>query len=306
VKAQTTRHYRSFFWPAVLILIGVFALLVNAGLVSTDRLSLLGDLWPLILIVIGLELIVRRGVQGSAGDVAAALIVLVAAGGAIAYVSLAPNPGTTNKLDSSAAVGSLDHASLEIDVGAATITVEGSTSLGGDLYRAHIEYSGPKPDVNLDRSNGTLKISQGNGGFVFQSRRFNLAVQVNPSVPWTITSNGGASTETYRLAAVHVTSIDVSTGASREDITLGRPAGIVPITVNGGALTVHLHRPAGTAASVQVSGGAVSLDADGEQHRGIGSVGWSSAGSVSGSDAYRVEINGGACTVTMDATAPNT
>ena len=69
------RHYRSFFWPVVLILVGVVALLVNAGWLSSERLSLLTDLWPLILIVIGLELIVRRALQGSAGDVAAILIV---------------------------------------------------------------------------------------------------------------------------------------------------------------------------------------------------------------------------------------
>jgi uncharacterized membrane protein len=54
------RNYRSFFWPVVLILAGILALLVNAGIISTDRLSLLEDLWPVILIVIGLELLARR------------------------------------------------------------------------------------------------------------------------------------------------------------------------------------------------------------------------------------------------------
>jgi hypothetical protein len=43
----------------------------------------------------------------------------------------------------------------------------------------------------------------------------------------------------------------------------------------------------------------VSLDFDGHQNRGIGSV---QEASGSGSDMYRVEISGGACTVTMDAT----
>jgi hypothetical protein len=295
---QTVRNYRSFFWPAVLILVGVFALLVNSGVVSTDRLSLLGDLWPLILIVVGLELIVRRGVQGSAGDIAAVLIVLLAAGGAIAYVALAPNPSATGKLDSSAAIGNLDHASLEIDAGAATITIDGSTSLQGDLYRAHIEYSGPKPQVNLDRSNGSLQISQGSSSFgVFQTRRFTLALQVNAGLRWSFTSNSGASTETYKLAAVHVGSIDINTGASREDVTLGKPSGIVPITINGGALTVHLHRPAGTGASVRVSGGAVSLDFDGHQKHAIGSVEGTTGTQA---DMYRVDVSGGACSVTMD------
>ena len=296
------RSYRSFFWPLVLILVGVFALLVNAGVVSTDRLSLLGDLWPLILIVIGLELIARRALQGTTGDVAAVLIVLIAAGGAVGYVALAPNPGTTHTLDSGMKVGTLDHASLEIDVGSARISIDGAAEQGV-LYRAHIEYSGPKPDVNLDRSTGKLQISQGNSSFgVFRSQHFVLDIHLNPSLPWTIAGNSGAATDTFQLAHVNVRSIELNTGASREEITLGKPSGIVPITVNGGALTVHLHRPTGTPASVRVSGGALTLDADGQQHRGIGSQSWQSAGYEGATDAYRVEINGGACTVGIDAT----
>ncbi len=294
------RQYRGFFWPAILILIGVVALLVNAGVISTDRLNLLFDMWPLLLVVIGLEMIVRRGVKGSAADVAAVLIVLLAIGGALAYVALAPNPSATGKLDTKAPVGSLDHASLEVNVGAATISVVGSSALEGDLYRAHIEYSGPKPDVSFDSSNGSLQISQGDSGFAFRSRRFNLQLEINSSVPWKLASNSGASTDMFKLGAVHVASIQVNTGASREDITLGPPAGIVPITIDGGALTVHLHRPSGAGASVMVSGGAVSLDFDGHQNRGIGTV---QEASGSGSDMYRVEVSGGACTVTMDASA---
>jgi hypothetical protein len=297
----TVRRYRSYFWPAVLILIGVIAFLVNSGVISSDRLNLLFDLWPVILIVIGLELLARRALPGQNGDVAAVLIVLLAAGGAIAYVALAPNPTTSGKLDSHAALGNLDHATLEIDAGAANITVTGTSSLEGDLYHATVSYSGAKPEINLDRSNGSLTISQGNTGFgVFQTRRFTLDLQINSSIPWTITSNGGASTETFNLASVPLKSMDINTGASREDITLGPPSGVVPITINGGALTVNLHRLAGAGVSVSVSGGAVSLDFDGRQHRAIGSADDSSG---SGADMYRVEVSGGACTVKVDTAA---
>ena len=299
----TVRRYRSYFWPAVLILIGIVALLVNSGVISTDRLNLLFDLWPVILIVIGLELLARRAIPGQNGDVAAVLIVLLAAGGAVAYVALAPNPTTSGKLDSHAALGNLDRAALEIDAGAATITVTGTSSLEGDLYHATITYSGSRPEIDLNRSDGTLTISQGNNGFgLFQTRRFTLDLQINSSIPWTITSNGGASTETFQLASVPLKSMDLNTGASREDITLGSPSGVVPITINGGALTVNLHRPAGTGASVNVSGGAVSLIFDGHQNRAIGEV---QEGTGSSADTYRVQVSGGACTVTMDANAPS-
>jgi hypothetical protein len=298
----SVRHYRSFFWPLVLILIGVFALLVNSGVISSDRLSLLADLWPVILIVIGLELLSRRALPGQSGDVAAVLIVLLAAGGAVAYVALAPNPGTTNTFDSTGAAGNLNQASLELDAGAANITVAANSALGSDLYRAHITYSGSKPDVSFDRSSGRLQISQSNSGFAFQNRRFTLDLQISSSVPWKITSNGGASTETFNLAGVSVGSLGINTGASREDITLGLPAGIIPVKINGGALTVHIHRPAGIGASVAVSGGAVSLDFDGRQHHAIGNV-QDSAGSRT--DMYRIEVDGGACTVTVDTNSPS-
>lgn len=301
---RNTYRYRSFFWPAVLILVGVVALLVNTGQISLDRLILVTDLWPLILIVVGLELIVRRSVHGTTGDVAAALIIVLAVVGAAGYVAIAPNPVATQSMTASAEVGGISEAGADISAGAATITVQGSGDLGSNLYRAHIDYSGPKPDVHLDRSSGRLSISQKGTSFPWiENRRFVLKLELNPGVPWSIALNTGASTTTLNLAQVHVTGVTINTGASRDDITLGPPSGVVPVEVNGGALTVNVHRPKGTAASVSVSGGAVTLKADGRDQRAIGELKYESDGFSSAPSAYRVEVNGGACTVTLDASA---
>ena len=299
---RSTYHYRSFFWPALLILAGIIALLVNTGAIPVDRLYQLLDLWPLILIVIGLELIVRRSVHGMAGDVAAALIVLIAVGGAVAYVAATPSPYATRTMDSSGSAAGLEAGALEIDVGAATIDMSGA-DLGSDLYRAHIEYSGPTPKVELDRSTGRLKISQPSDGF-FGSRKFKLTLQVNVAVPWTVTENTGAASDTINLSQVHVGSLRINTGASHEEITLGPLSGTVPVDINGGALTVHVRRPAGVETSVRVSGGAVNLTADGRSFHAIGNVDFTSDGFSAASDRYRITVNGGACTVTLDSTAP--
>ena len=297
-------RYRSFFWPGLLILIGIVALLANTGQISADRAAELWNLWPVILILIGLELVIRRTVPGPSGEIAMALIALLAVAGAVAYVAIAPNPGTTQVMDATDSIGNVDHAAVEINVGAATITMAGGGSLGGDLYRAHIEYSGPKPAVTLDRSTGKLRIEQsGNRAGLFQTRRFVMTLELNSSIPWTITSNTGAATETLNLSGVHVGSLEINTGASTEDVTLGQPSGIVPITVNGGALTVRLHRPSGTEASVAVSGGAVSLNADGRQTHAVGNLSFETPGFGGAADAYRLQVNGGACTVSIDTSA---
>jgi len=294
--------YRGLLWPAVLILFGIIALLVNTNVIPADRLYRLADLWPLLLVVLGLELLVRRAALPSpASTVAAALIVLLALVGAAVYVAAGPPLGN-GTLDSSQPVGELSQAALEVDVGGASITMTGSSSLGDDLYRAHINYSGRKPSVSLDRSSGEVRISQNGGGFLFPSQRFTLDLQLSTKVPWGVTVNAGGTSETLNLAEVQVRSISLNTGGSSEDITLGQPHGSVPIQVNGGGLTVRLHRPDGTAASVRVSGGAVSLTFDGRHHGGIGSAEDSSG---SGPDIYDVQVSGGGVNVTMDTNSPS-
>lgn len=298
-----TYRYRSFFWPAVLILVGILALLVNTGRIPIDRLLQLADLWPVILIVIGLEIIIRRSVHGPTGEVAAALVVILAVVGAAAYVVIAPNPSATSSFEASGEVGTFTEAQLEVDTGAATIGISDGGDLGSRLYHARIDYSGPKPDVRLD-SSGNLRISQANNNFgIFQSRRFVLNLELNPSVGWTIAVNSGAATATINVPHLHMAALTLNTGASRDDITLGPASGIVPVKVNGGALTVNVHRPSATKATIDVSGGAVSLNADGRESHAVGKLSYST-GDL-GSDAYRIEISGGACNVTLDTAAPS-
>ena len=292
-------RFRGLFWPGLLILIGVLALLVNTNLISPERLYRLADLWPLILIVIGLLLLVgRTPMPATTATVAGALILLLAAVGAIAYVAAGPTiPGGTRTLDRSEAAQGMSHASLEIDVGGATINATGNARLDPDLFRVHIEYSGQEPTVSLDRSSGRVLISQNRTFNLLGTRPFRVDLQINAGVKWDVAIHTGGSNATLNFASAKIGSIELDTGASTDDITLGQPSGTVPISINGGALTVHLHRPSGTSAFVHVAGGSVSLVFDGKATHAVGSL---EAGSSDQPDYYRVEINGGACNVTMD------
>src|SRR5215472_7931172 len=149
-------RYRSFFWPAVLILAGVVALLVNIGAISGDRLYLLFDLWPLI--VIGLEIILRRTWQGAQADLAGALIVVLAIAGSIGYLALSPNPAVHRQDVSFEITSGLEKASLEIDAAAATVNISGGGDLGNKLFAAHYTYTGQGP-TTAD-SNGEVTIAQ--------------------------------------------------------------------------------------------------------------------------------------------------
>ena len=295
-----TYRYRSFFWPALLILAGIVALLVNVGQIPVERVFQAVNLWPLILVVIGLELIIRRLLHGVTGDVAAAVVVLLAIVGAATYVAVAPNPAANQTLDASGQLGDVQSASLEINAGAATVKVSSDAEIGANLYQANIAYSGTKPDVTFDASSRKLTISQrGNNFLIFQSRRFELDLQINPKVTWAVEMNTGATTSTLDFSQVQLKSLSLNSGAAKDEITLGVAKAIVPVEIDGGALTVRIHRPQGTEASVDVSGGAVSLNADGQGMHGIGHQSYKTPG-INRAPGYRIEINGGACTVTLD------
>ena len=296
---RNTYRYRTFFWPALLILAGVVLLLVNTGQLPVERLYQVINLWPLVLIVIGLELIIRRTVHGTAGDVAAALVALVAVVGAATYVAVAPNPGATHTLDASTQLGDVKQAALEIDAGAARITVSSGGDVGSALYRAHISYSGPRPEVKFE--DGKLTITQRSNDFLaLGARRFDLDLKLNPSVTWSAEVNTGATTNTIDLRDAQLHSLSLNSGAARHEITLGAATASVPIDINGGALTVLIHRPSGTPVSVDVSGGAVNLTGDGKEMHAVGHVSYTSSDYSSGGNGYRIEISGGACTVSVD------
>lgn len=297
-------RHRSYIWPAILIVIGAVALLVNLGLLPAERLYLLVNLWPLILIVIGLELILRRSLPSRSRDIASVLILLLAIGGAAAYVIAGPTSLAVHTFDARSPAAGVEQASLEIDVGAANMRIATSDGVEGDLYRVHVEYSASAPTITFDQATDIVRIAQGSLNIpLLQSRRLALDVKLNQSVAWSVTENSGASTTRLDLSHARIGTININTGASSHDLYLGDPTGIVPVTINGGSLNVHVHRPQGVATSIAISGGAVNLNADGRQTHGIGNVSWQSAGFSIESDGYQVEVHGGACNVTLDAAA---
>ena len=63
-KNRERYGYRSLFWPIVLIGIGVIALLANMGALDRENLLVLFRLWPLLLILIGIDIMFGRRAPG--------------------------------------------------------------------------------------------------------------------------------------------------------------------------------------------------------------------------------------------------
>lgn len=297
-------RYRSFLWPVLLIAGGVVLLLGNLGYIPWESLFRLLDLWPLVLIVIGLELIIRRSVPTAASRPLALAVVALAAAVAVIYVAAGPPPslGGSHTTSASAPAAGVESGTLRLDLGAATVHVT-SGELGADLYQASFDYpAGTERSISV--SGGIVHISdrsQRGPSWRWADRRHSLDITLNSALPWTFEVAGGATNATLDLGGVTLKRLSLSGGADHTTVTLPRPSGTVEIAASGGAEHLTLHRPAGVEASVRLTGGANTLDADGQHRGGLGSdLNWSSPGYAGASDRYSINVSGGASSVTVD------
>jgi hypothetical protein len=126
-------------------------------------------------------------------------------------------------------------------------------------------------------------------------------VALNAGLPWDVEVRGGASSLTADLSGLHLRALKVDGGASRLQVVLPAPSGIVTVGILGGASNLAIRRPEGVAARLRVEGGATNLAFEG---RHIGASGgkldlrsWDYDGVA---DRYDIAVTGGANNLSID------
>jgi hypothetical protein len=301
------RARQSLFWPVVLIGVGVVALLFNTGWLDWDRVARLFQLWPLLLIALGLAIIFGGRLPARLMSLFGAILVIllvIAVGGAIAGIprAFSGSSGPVVTSHFSAAAGEVTAPHLDLSAGAAQINVHAG-STGGDLYRATIETpSDEKPQVTLDTTTGTLHVNlPGRTGFRWGTVNDHRSVDLtlDDQLPWAIGLNSGASQTSLDLSGMKVSSVGIESGASTVKLTLPKPVGTVPVNVSGGAMHLVIQRLAGTPIRVASSGGASSLDVDGQHFGGLFHEGqaYASPDYATATDRYDISIESGASSI---------
>jgi hypothetical protein len=195
-----------------------------------------------------------------------------------------------------APLGSLTGGRLEFGRGAANVIIH-ADSATASLYRAHFE--GQEPRVQSE--DGTVIIRYPRTFHLFEWRKRAAEVTLNSRIPWEIEIRDGASRLTADLRELELRSFGVSGGASRVEVTLPRPSGIVPVRIVGGASNVTIHQPKGVAARVRVVGGSTNLAFDEKRFGAVGGeVSLRSPEHEGASDRYDIIITGGASNVAID------
>lgn len=291
---------RGLLFPLILIGIGVVVLLANTGVLSRPALERLGDLWPLLLVILGLQLILNHTLprqQATLIGLAVAAVIVIAA---VAYATLAPATSFgAQKLDASAQTGGLTAATLDVNYSAATIDVK-AASLGDRLYQIHVDYPGGEnpPTISLDHESGRLEIRESSSFspfHLFGSNRRHVVLTLTDHIPWTIQIGGGAANLSLDLRQLQLTRLDVSGGANQMDAQLPAPKGTIVIDISGGASNLTLRAPAETQWRVGVSGGASAITINGSTSGALGGdFERQSPGYGSATNRFDIQISGGA------------
>ena len=294
---------RGLLFPLILIAIGAIVLLANTGVLSSEALLRLGDLWPLLLVILGLQLILNHTLprqQATLIGLGATVVIVIAA---VAYAALAPAaPFGTRQANSSGGLGGLTAATLDLSYNAATVDIRAG-SLGDSLYQAHVDYPGSEnpPTISLDRESGTLEIRE-SASFVpfrlFGSSRRHLLVTLSDRIPWVIQVGGGATNLRLDLGGLQLSKLQVSGGANRLNAQLPSPKGTVLIDVSGGASNLTLRAPAQSEWRVAVSGGVSAVTINGSSSGTLGGdFQRQSPGYDSATNRFDIQISGGASRV---------
>jgi hypothetical protein len=126
-------------------------------------------------------------------------------------------------------------------------------------------------------------------------------VTLNAGIPWDVEVRGGASRLLADLSGLRLGSLQVAGGASRLEVVLPAPSGIVTVVILGGASNVAIRRPEGVAARLRVDGGATNLTFD-DRHIGAagGELDLQSGAYEGAADRYDIAVTGGANNLSID------
>jgi hypothetical protein len=256
----------------VLIAIGCVFLLQNLGYLPPNTWVNLWRLWPMVLVLAGLELLFGRRLPPLA---MAALVLVVLVIGVAALGPRVPE-ATGNSTTQSATIdlGGASQAAVTLQFGAGQLIL-GPLAQAGPTTLASMQYDGPAgtaPAPQYSVSGGTGHLAYQVGGsrsgpnfppFVGQSApATRMEVELNPSVPISsLVVQTGAADAQLDLSSLQITNLDVSVGAATAWIRLPQ-TGATTARVNSGAATITLEIPQGVAAQIRHRGGLSTFTID--------------------------------------------
>ncbi len=293
----------SLFWPILLIGAGVIFLMSNLGLLPADPWPLLWNLWPLILIVIGLDILLGR--RSVLGGVFSAILALLLVGAVVAMLFVAQNYpewygwGGANLGQAYVRhpLGGVEQAEVEIrfpnGAGHLFALEDSSNLIEADLR----SYGTLNRSVGVSNETARIQLnSHWNGwwGGNWWSGDANWIIGLNPAVEYDLDLGTSSGDTELDLRQLGLRSLRLDNGSGHTRLTLPEK-GQYRFKLYVGSGDIDIDVPEGVDVRVEYEAGSGELDTPGLRrvsHDGRDAIYESDEFSTAG-DSVTIELDGG-------------
>lgn len=281
-KSSRYKSTRSIFWPVVLIGAGVILLLYNLGIVPVDNLWMVFQLWPVLLVMIGLDILFSGRmplIGGLLGLLMVAGVIWVLLNGGNLGIANNHEPiretFTVDAGEASSVTFDLDLSDQEAKVFA---LIDSPNLIEADIgHFNNVELTVTGSEEKIARLSQTGIPTWLYGMIPAREEvRMDWEIGLSSTVPYKLSVDGGTGGSELDLRGIQLERFlfDGSTGASRillpadrdgYEVRIEMSAGAVDIVLpaesnltlrlDGSTGQVTLHAPEGAALSVEVLGG---------------------------------------------------
>jgi hypothetical protein len=219
-------------WGLFFVVLGAVPLAVRQGLVDEETVAQAWTLWPLLLILGGVGLLLRRTpIEPLAGVATAATFGLIVGGmlasGSVPLASCGDEQGGQPFASRSGELGPTAEVDLQLNCG--ELTVRALPGSAWAIEGVDEDGAGPQADASIDR----LEIDSGTTTDVFETRdRWTVALPTETVIELEARVNAGASR--LELAGLNLARLDVGVNAGQLTLDLGGVAalGELEVTLN--------------------------------------------------------------------------
>jgi hypothetical protein len=268
-RVAAPRRRGSVVWPLLLIAVGSIFLLQNLGILPWSVWGQIWRLWPLALVLIGLELLLGGRIRGAA---LATLTLALLVGGVLAlttapWARLSSGPSEQRTFDQP--LQGATQATVRVEFGAGELQVRDLEP--GDGRLAAMIFDGPagltlEPRFSIQNGNAELRYAlSGRRGFgppFFRMPDGRMAMQLSlaPDIPIDLRVTMGAAESRLDLSKLKLSRLEIETGASSTWLRLPEAGGATAARLQAGAASIEVELPEGAAGQVRYDGGLSTVD----------------------------------------------
>lgn len=294
---ESRRH--SVVFPLLLIALGVALLLEQLGVWDIPW-GLAWRLWPLLLVLLGLDLILGRSRVGAA--VLAVLVIGLTAAGIAYWGPRLESGALRDRQQLSYPLDGVHSATIQIEMGLGELDLRALETSSPALYEADLRYDQRRARITADASDQAgearvvLKSTQGAWVVLSPQSLENWQVRLSPRVPLRLDITTGVNRSLVDLSGLALTRLDFRGGVGGAKVRLSERAPY-RARIHGGIGALVVEVPEGVEARLRVNGGLGVVNVDprfsqeGNYH--------TTAGYHGGGEALEIVINGGIGTLTV-------